>query len=377
MPNQEIHSFTELTTPADDDEYVVVDRDDTTDDTDGTTKRIQGQNIVTKKIKETAGPTVLSVGAVADGEFLKRSGSSIVSATAVSGVPDDSITNAKLANMAQATIKGRASGAGTGDPTDLTGTQATAILDTMVGDLGSGGTKGLVPAPGAGDAAAGKFLKADGTFAVPSGTGAETGANSDITSMDGLTGALKAPTQIQDANSNEVLKFGSTASAVNEVTVTNKATGNGPTVEATGGDTDIDLALVSKGTGIVKANGVNVLLESLEAFASDLSTALTTGTGKGVFFMPYAMTVTEVFAGLATPQTSGSIFTVDLNEAGSTILSTKITIDNTEDTSLSAATPPVISDASLAKGAKITIDIDQIGDGTAKGLVVVITGVRG
>jgi hypothetical protein len=292
-------------------------------------------------------------------------------------VPDDSITNAKLANMAQSTIKGRASGAGTGDPTDLTGTQATVILDAMVGDSGSGGTKGLVPAPGAGDTAAGKFLKADGTFAVPSGTGAETGANSDITSMDGLTGALKAPTQIQDANSNEVLKFGSTASAVNEVTITNKATGNGPTVEATGGDTDIDLALVSKGTGIVKANGVNVLLESLEVFASDLSTALTTGTGKGVFFMPYAMTVTEVFAGLATPQTSGSTFTVDLNEAGSTILSTKITIDNTEDTSLTAATPPVISDGALAKGAKITIDIDQIGNGTAKGLVVVITGVRG
>lgn len=111
-------------------------------------------------------------------------------------LPNDSITNAKLANMAQATIKGRASGAGTGDPTDLTGTQATAILDAVVGDSGSGGTKGLVPAPGAGDAAAGKFLKADGTFAVPSGTGAETGANSDITSMDGLTGALENPTQV-------------------------------------------------------------------------------------------------------------------------------------------------------------------------------------
>lgn len=81
---------------------------------------------------------------------------------------DDGITNAKLANMAQATIKGRASGAGTGDPTDLTGTQATAILDAVVGDSGSGGTKGLVPAPAAGDAAAGKFLKADGTFDVPS-----------------------------------------------------------------------------------------------------------------------------------------------------------------------------------------------------------------
>lgn len=82
MPNQEIHSFTELTTPADDDEYPVVDRDDTTDDTDGTTKRIQASNMVAKKIKTTTGPTVLSIGAVADGEFLKRSGSGIIS-----GVP--------------------------------------------------------------------------------------------------------------------------------------------------------------------------------------------------------------------------------------------------------------------------------------------------
>lgn len=77
------------------------------------------------------------------------------------------VTNAKLADMAQSTVKGRAAGAGTGDPVDLTATQATAILDAVVGDSGAGGTKGLVPAPSAGDAAAGKFLKADGTFAVP------------------------------------------------------------------------------------------------------------------------------------------------------------------------------------------------------------------
>jgi hypothetical protein len=81
------------------------------------------------------------------------------------------ISNAKLSSMVEARIKGRAAGAGAGAPTDLTGTQATAILDAVVGDSGSGGTKGLVPAPAAGDAAAGKYLKADGTFAVPPGTG--------------------------------------------------------------------------------------------------------------------------------------------------------------------------------------------------------------
>jgi hypothetical protein len=52
-----------------------------------------------------------------------------------------------------------------------TPTQVTADLIAMVGDSGSGGTKGLVPAPAAGDAAAGKYLKADGTWATVSGGG--------------------------------------------------------------------------------------------------------------------------------------------------------------------------------------------------------------
>jgi hypothetical protein len=43
----------------------------------------------------------------------------------------------------------------------------SAYMPLMVGDTGSGGTSGAVPAPSAGSAAAGKFLKADGTFAVP------------------------------------------------------------------------------------------------------------------------------------------------------------------------------------------------------------------
>jgi hypothetical protein len=93
----------------------------------------------------------------------------------VTSIPLNSITNSQLANMAQATIKGRASGAGTGSPTDLTATQATAILNNVVGDSGSGGIKGLVPAPAVGDAAAGKYLKADGTFAVPPAAGAAGG----------------------------------------------------------------------------------------------------------------------------------------------------------------------------------------------------------
>jgi hypothetical protein len=110
--------------------------------------------------------------------------------------------------------------------------------------------------------------------------------------------------------------------------------------------------------------------------ASDETTALTAGTAKITFRMPRAVTLTSVRASLTTAQASGNIFTVDINEGGSSILSTKLTIDNTEKTSSTAATPPVISDTALADDAEITIDIDQIGDGTATGLKVMLIGTR-
>ena len=109
-----------------------------------------------------------------------------------SNVPaDGTITNAKLADMAQSRIKGRAAGAGTGAPTDLTPAQATAVLDAMVGDSGSGGTKGLVPAPAAGDAAASKFLKADGTWAAPGGGSGDMAKATYDTDNDGVVDAAE------------------------------------------------------------------------------------------------------------------------------------------------------------------------------------------
>lgn len=116
--------------------------------------------------------------------------------------------------------------------------------------------------------------------------------------------------------------------------------------------------------------------EYLVCAASDESTALTTGTAKVTFRMPYAMTLSAVRCSLTTAQTSGSIFTVDINEGGTTILSTKLTIDNTEKTSTTAATAAVISDVNLADDAEITIDIDQVGDGTAMGLKITLIGTR-
>lgn len=138
-----------------------------------------------------------------------------------------------------------------------------------------------------------------------------------------------------------------------------------------------DIAALSTGavSSVNGATGAVVLpYKTFIVACSDETTALTTGTAKITFRMPHAMTLTAVRASLTTAQASGSIFTVDINEAGTTILSTKITIDNTEKTSTTAATPPVISDANLADDAEITIDIDQIGTSGAAGLKVTFIG---
>lgn len=97
---------------------------------------------------------------------------------------------------------------------------------------------------------------------------------------------------------------------------------------------------------------------------SDETAALTTGTGKVTFRMPTAGTLTAVKATVTTAP-AGSALIVDINEGGTSVLSTKLSIDDGEKTSSTAATPAVISDSALADDAEIAIDIDQVGSGTA------------
>jgi len=116
--------------------------------------------------------------------------------------------------------------------------------------------------------------------------------------------------------------------------------------------------------------------ESIIIACSDETTDLTTGTGKVTFRMPYAFTLSAVRASVTTAPT-GAALTVDINEGGSSILSTKITIDAGEKTSTTAVTAAVISDNALADDAEITFDIDTIGSTIAgAGLKVYLIGVR-
>lgn len=91
--------------------------------------------------------------------------------SAVHTIAADAVTNTKLANMPAGTIKGNYAGT-VGDPVDLTGAQANTILPVFTADTGAAaGLKGLVPAPAAGDAAAGKVLGAGGGWVVPTSGG--------------------------------------------------------------------------------------------------------------------------------------------------------------------------------------------------------------
>lgn len=85
-----------------------------------------------------------------------------------------------IAAIGDQRLLGNVSG-GTMAPAELTPAQVAAMLPVMAGDAGSGGTKGLVPAPAAGDGSAKKFLRADGTWAaVP--------APSPLTTINAQTG---------------------------------------------------------------------------------------------------------------------------------------------------------------------------------------------
>jgi hypothetical protein len=87
----------------------------------------------------------------------------------------------------------------------------------------------------------------DAVFAG-AGTGTSVGLNI------GSGKKLKLVGDIIDTNGNELLKVTATASAVNELTLANAATGGVPTLTASGDDTNIGFELISKGTGEITAN---------------------------------------------------------------------------------------------------------------------------
>lgn len=74
---------------------------------------------------------------------------------------------------------------------------------------------------------------------------------------------------LKDGNGNELFIFTTTASAINELTFANAAAGNAPKFTASGGDTDISINLVPKGTGRLQVAGVSVpTISSTDTFTN-------------------------------------------------------------------------------------------------------------
>lgn len=195
----------------------------------------------------------------------------------VRGTPAGSgtITNDMLANMAQATIKGRAVGAGTGSPQDLTGTQATAILDVF-----TSGLKGLTPASGG---VATTFLNGAGAFTAPVTGMTLVGTwvwstNTTLVDFTNLGGYSNLIMVLQD------LTFGS-ASMLLRV-----STDNGATFFATGADYSSfaanDSSGVSSTTGIALNDGVATSMRGSMLLISGWNDSNFKSTFMGVTFQP-------------------------------------------------------------------------------------------
>ena len=111
-------------------------------------------------------------------------------------------------------------------------------------------------------------------------TGTQTLTNKTLT-------APKIGTSILDTNGNELFLLTATASAVNELTLANAATGNSPVLSATGGDSNIGITLTPKGTGevVIAAGNLNygataVTATGAELNYSDLATLGTSAASK-------------------------------------------------------------------------------------------------
>lgn len=188
-------------------------------------------------------------GTVADGD----KGDIVVSGSGLTWtIKAKAVSNSKLADVANGTFKGRTS-AGSGPPEDLTGTQATALLSAVVGDSGSGGTKGLAPAPAAGDAAALKVLGAGGGWVSTGIFGqcrlVKSGANivlqpysGNLLTIGGVNrpipgaGVSLAPTGLTASTLYYVYAYMSGATMTLEASATGHATDSTTGVEIKSGD---------------------------------------------------------------------------------------------------------------------------------------------
>lgn len=173
-----------------------------------------------------------------------------------------SIGNTSLATMPTVTIKGNATG-GTTAPQDLTAAQVAAMLPNVVGDSGSGGTKGLVPAATAGDAAALKFLSASGSF---------TTVGSQFLGSSPWPAVVSQITTTGNINGTTTLTLSSAVAASNGDTIIASGIPGGTRIVSGAGTTTIIMSRAATTT----ATGITVLIGN-SRWSSSYTGATTVG----------------------------------------------------------------------------------------------------
>lgn len=131
----------------------------------------------------------------------------------------------------------------------------------------------------------------------------------------------------------------------------------------------------SDGTGYVRKDGAWVAEAAasnryVNVALSDMTTDLTTGTAKAVWFAPEDGTLESVYIGVHDPSSSG-VVRVDMNDSGGSVFTTRPAIDATEATSLTGTAAVLDGTVSFVRGDKFTFDIDDAGT-DAKGLQICI-----
>lgn len=129
----------------------------------GTTWNYVDNSSYVTSVNGSTGPVIVNAINQLNGDISTPVASQSQSVTAT--INPNVVSNAKLAQMSPQTIKGNNTSS-LANASDLTPSQVNAILPAFVGDSGSGGTQGLVPAPTAGQGWNSSFLSANGNFSV-------------------------------------------------------------------------------------------------------------------------------------------------------------------------------------------------------------------
>lgn len=144
-------------------------------------------------------------------------------------------------------------------------------------------------------------LALDASKNIVSVTNTGTGSNVLATSPSITT--PRVITSLNDTNGNELIAVTAVASAVNELTITNAAIANSPTISATGADTNIDIKLTAKGTGNVIASG---LLVGATASSGKTTIQTSTTSEKALYIKQAAATSNEATAGMRVSKSSNN-----------------------------------------------------------------------